>query len=69
VPFPILSDAQGKFAKALGLPSFETGGVTYLKRLSIIVCDGKVEIVFYPIRKPEVHARDVLKWFRQETRR
>ncbi len=32
VPFPILSDANGKFAKALGLPSFETGGMNFLIR-------------------------------------
>lgn len=69
VPFPILSDAQGKFARALGLPSFETGGMNYLKRLSLVVCDGNIEIVFYPVKKPEVHASDVLKWFQKETRR
>lgn len=69
VPFPILSDADGKFAAALRLPSFETGGTKYLKRLSIIACDGHVEAVFYPVKKPEAHARDVLKWFQKEVRR
>lgn len=69
VPFPILSDADGRFAATLRLPSFETGGVKYLKRLSIVACNGRVEIVFYPVKKPEAHARDVLKWFQKETRR
>src|SRR5262245_24966185 len=37
LPFPLLSDAEGKLAAALRLPVFETGGVTYLKRLTLVV--------------------------------
>jgi peroxiredoxin len=32
LPFPILSDADGRFCAAQGLPSFTTGGEVYLKR-------------------------------------
>lgn len=32
LPFPILSDREAAFATALALPSFATGGETYLKR-------------------------------------
>jgi peroxiredoxin len=35
LPFPILSDAEGKFAAVLGLPCFATGGETYLARLTL----------------------------------
>ena len=69
VPFPILSDAEGEFASALRLPTFETGGVAYLKRVSLIVYDGTIEAVFYPVKQPERHARDVLDWFSREARR
>jgi peroxiredoxin len=69
VPFPILSDADGKFASAVKLPSFTAGNETYYKRLSGILTQGLVETVFYPIPRPEKHARDVLRWFRREMRR
>ena len=69
VPFPILSDADGKFASAAKLPSFTTGNQLYYKRLSLILNRGLVETVFYPIPRPEKHARDVLRWFRREMRR
>jgi peroxiredoxin len=69
VPFPILSDAGGEFASAVKLPSFTTGGEIYYKRLSIILTHGLIETVFYPIPRPEQHARDVLRWFRREMRR
>lgn len=68
VPFPILSDAGGEFASAVKLPSFTTGGEIYYKRLSIMLAHGLVETVFYPIPRPEEHARDVLRWFRREMR-
>jgi peroxiredoxin len=34
LPFRILSDFEGRFSTALALPSFTTGGETYLKRLT-----------------------------------
>ncbi len=42
------------------LPSFETGGVTYLKRLTMVVSDGKIARVFYPVPSPPTHASQVL---------
>ena len=62
VPFEILSDAQFAFANALALPRFETGGVTYLKRLTMVVQDGTVRRVFYPVTVPETDAREMLAW-------
>lgn len=69
VPFPILSDARGTFGDAVGLPSFVTGGEIYYKRLSLVLTNGLIETVFYPVPRPEKHARDVLRWFRREMRR
>ncbi len=60
VPFPILSDADFAFADALGLPRFQTEGVTYLERLTIIARDGLVERVFHPVPDPAGHAAGVL---------
>jgi peroxiredoxin len=65
VPFPILSDAEGRFTAALALPSFVTGGEIYLKRLTLVIGDGSIKTVFYPVHEPARHANDVLLWLQQ----
>jgi peroxiredoxin len=65
LPFPILSDADGRFGTALALPSFATGGEIYLKRLTLIVSSGRIERVFFPVREPASHAGEVLSWLRE----
>jgi peroxiredoxin len=61
LPFPILSDAEGRFGSALALPSFATGGESYLKRLTLIVSSGVIKHVFFPVPDPTSHAGDVLR--------
>lgn len=58
--YPLLSDEGWRFADALRLPRFETGGVTYLKRLTMIVRDGLIERTYYPVHPPDTHAQEVL---------
>ncbi len=58
--FPLLSDSDLRFADALRLPTFATGGVTYLKRLTFVVRDGIIERTFYPVHPPHCHAGQVL---------
>jgi peroxiredoxin len=62
LPFPLLSDAEGKVAGALSLPRFETGGATYLRRVTIIARSGRIERVFYPAHPPESQPREALLW-------
>ena len=62
LPIDLLSDANLAFADALRLPRFETGGATYLRRLTLAIQDGKIDMVFYPVHPPDAHARDVLAW-------
>jgi peroxiredoxin len=62
LPFPILSDAGGRFTEALALPTFTTGDDIYLKRLTLVVRDGRIEQVFYPAPRPETHAAEVFNW-------
>jgi len=66
LPFPILSDEHGSFSEAFALPSFTTGGETYLKRLTLAVRDGEIEWVSYPVADPAGHASEVLDWLKQE---
>lgn len=65
LPFPLLSDAEGRFAAALNLPSFTTGGEIYLKRLTLLIADGRIAACFYPVRAPHSHAGEVLQELRE----
>lgn len=49
LPFPVLSDEYFEFQRALNLPTFEVAGMTLLKRLTLIVQDGVVVAVHYPV--------------------
>lgn len=62
LPFPILSDPAHKLADALDLPTFSAGGQRLYKRLTLVVTDGRIERVFYPIFPPDQHAGEVLDW-------
>ena len=62
LPFEILSDADFGVTNALRLPTFEFEGVRLLKRLTLVLSDGKIEKVFYPIFPPDKHAEEVIAW-------
>ena len=64
LPFPILSDAELKLKRALRLPALEVAGQTLIKRLTLVVRDGAIEHVFYPVFPPDRHAGEVLAWLR-----
>jgi peroxiredoxin len=64
LPFPLLSDAQLRFASAMRLPTFEAHSMRLLKRLTLIIRDGGVEHVFYPVFPPEQSAQQVIDWLR-----
>lgn len=65
LPFELLSDAELRFARALRLPTFAVDGMTLLKRLTLIVADGVVVKVFYPVFPPHKNAEEVLAWLAQ----
>jgi peroxiredoxin len=60
LPFQLLSDETFAFADALNLPRFETGGTSYLKRLTLIVRDGVIYRCIYPVLSPETHAAEIV---------
>jgi len=60
--FSLLSDAQLKFADALSLPTFEADRMMLLKRCTLIVDDGRVTHVFYPVFPPDRNASQVISW-------
>jgi peroxiredoxin/DNA-binding transcriptional MerR regulator len=62
LPFAMLSDEQLALAEQMGLPTFSVDGQRLYKRLTLIVRDGVVERVFYPVTAPEHHAEEVVAW-------
>lgn len=62
LPFPLLSDQHFLLANALSLPTFKAGGMTLLKRLTLIINDGRIEHVIYPVFPPDQNAAEVLYW-------
>lgn len=65
LPYPVLSDAELRLTRALGLPTFQAAGETLLRRLTLVVRDGRIEHVFYPVFPPDGHAAEVLAWLRE----
>ena len=62
LPFEIASDEEFAFQRALGLPTFATGGIAYLRRLTLAIRDGRIERIYYPVTAPAAHAREVCAW-------
>ena len=62
LPYELLSDEAGRFAAALGLPTFSVAGETYLKRLTVVADEGQITRIFYPVFPPDEHAAEVLDW-------
>jgi peroxiredoxin len=63
LPFAMLSDQQLAVADALNLPTFSASGHDRLySRLTLVIRDGRIEHVFYPIFPPNTHAQRVLDW-------
>ncbi len=56
LPFPLLSDANHRLLEALQLPTMEVGGVVLLRRLTMIVIDGTITDVHYPVFPPDQDA-------------
>src|SRR5262245_24522833 len=65
LPFELLSDAELRFARALRLPTFDAGGMTLIKRLTLVIRDGAIEHVLYPVFPPDESASQTLDWLRQ----
>jgi peroxiredoxin len=65
LPFPLLSDDRLALATALNLPTFSVDGMTLIRRLTLVVQDGEIETVFYPVFPPDADADNVAAWLRE----
>jgi peroxiredoxin len=62
IPFPLLSDPGLELGGALGLPTFEAGGMALYRRLTLVAVAGTITKVFYPVFPPDRDAAEVLAW-------
>jgi peroxiredoxin len=62
LPYPLLTDSGLELTNALRLPVFDAAGQTLLKRLTLVIRDGVIEHVFYPVFPPDTHAAEVVAW-------
>ena len=62
LPFPVLSDEQLLFQKALQLPTFVVEEKTLIKRLTMVVNEGVIQQVHYPVFPSDADAAWVLRY-------
>ena len=68
VPFAMLSDEKLELTRAMRLPTMEVAGQTLIKRLALVIDDGRITKVFYPVFPPDRNAGDVLAWLQANPR-
>lgn len=65
LPFQVLSDDRYQFQKGLSLPTFVAAGMTLLKRVTLIVHQGRIEAVHYPIFPSDSDASWVVDYLKK----
>jgi len=65
LPFPLLSDYKLQLQQALNLPVMTVEGKILLKRLTMVINDGIIVKVFYPVFPPDKNAADVISWLKE----
>jgi peroxiredoxin len=68
LPFLVLSDEKLALVRGLKLPTMKVAGETLIKRLTMIIDDGIITHVFYPVFPPDRNAADVLSWLKTNPR-
>ncbi|MFI5493241.1 winged helix-turn-helix transcriptional regulator [Actinoplanes sp. NPDC051859] len=62
LPFPLVSDAEGKLAASLRLPTFRAGGVDRFKRLTLFVdAAATIRAVQFPVTDPAGSVTEMLE--------
>ena len=64
LPFELLSDFQLELTHGWGLPTFVVDGEVLLKRFTLVLREGRIVKVFYPVFPPTTNADEVLAWLR-----
>jgi peroxiredoxin len=65
LPFALLSDEGTAFTRAMHLPTMVVASETLIKRLTMVMDEGVIKKVWYPVFPPDQNAADVLAWLRR----
>ena len=65
LPFELLSDSEYRLKQLLHFPTFSVVNMELYKRLTLIIENGQIRKVFYPVFPPDKNATDVIAWLRQ----
>jgi len=64
LPFDLLNDSRFELANALKLPTFTYEKLKLIKRLTLIIENGTILKVFYPVFPPNENAAQVIAWLK-----
>ena len=67
LPFQLISDSNLQLKEALNLPLLEIklDGVSFYKRVTLIIREGSIIKVFYPVFPPDKNAENVIRWLEE----
>lgn len=66
LPYLLLNDSELKLAQALKLPTFDYDSGRYIKRITLVVEDGVIRHVYYPVFPPHLNPTDILELLKTE---
>jgi peroxiredoxin len=66
LPYELLSHTTVVLKKAIALPTFSIARGELYKRLTMIIVEGCIKHVFYPVFPPDKNAKDVIDWLRNQ---
>ena len=66
IPYEVLSDSKLDLTNALNLPTFKVDElqISLIKRLTLVVKEGRIVKVFYPVFPPDKNAIEVLEYLK-----
>ena len=65
LPFELVSDSKLKLKSTLNLPTFEVAGMELYKRITLIIKDGCICKVFYPVFPSSENAQAAVEWLKK----
>lgn len=68
LPYALLSDADFLLTDILDLPTLSVAGMRLLKRMTLVLRNGKIAKVFYPVFPPDEAPAQVEGWLRGNRR-
>jgi peroxiredoxin len=66
LPFPLISDSNLQLKEILNIPLLEMqiNDVSFYKRITLIIKQGYIKKVFYPVFPPDGNAVEVIAWLK-----